>query len=394
MAEAYPAERLRIDALCDQNADRAYEASLTVEAHFRAAGCQISPRLYDAADDLIADDELDLIVITTPTYTHRKIATAALASGKKVYCDKPLAQNVQESQAILDAEAAFRNPLLMGFTRRFEAPWIRVAEMVAGGEIGDLRMIHSRTIIPYHRYLTGWWRRREWSGGALNDKGSHIFDVFNWLSGSSPLTVSAVGGRSMIEPDEEAPDRCSRCDRDCVFRRREMGTGLAIAHDLKLVAGSVRSKETDPAHIDDWCVYRSDSDIYHNGTVRFTYQSGVLATYLFSFFGPPSPDEETLELVGTTGRLLLTRALGSIDVATLDGSGNRTFSIRNDDFEGSHFGADRELVRALGRFCDGDAPAVSAAAGHESVLMVSAALESMDMNGIQIEMETNTHGTD
>ena len=393
MAETYPAERLRVDALCDQNVDRAHEASQTVEAHYRAVGCHISPRIYGAAHDLIADDELDLIVITTPTYTHREIATEALASGKKVYCDKPLAQNVAESQAILDAEEAFRNPLLIGFTRRFEAPWIEAAEVVARGEIGDLRMIHSRTIIPYHRYLTGWWRRREWSGGALNDKGSHIFDVFNWLSGSFPVAVSAVGGRSMIEPDMEAPVRCSRCDRECVFRRREMGTGHAVAPDLKLVADSVRSKETDPAHIDDWCVYRSDSDIYHNGTVRFTYESGVLATYLFSFFGPPSPDEETLELVGTTGRVMLTRALGRIDIATLDGSRNRTFSIRNDDFDGSHFGADKELIRALGRLCDGDAPAVSAAAGHESVLMVAAALESMDKNGKQIEMETTTHGT-
>ena len=45
-------------------------------------------------------------------------------------------------------------------------------------------MIQIRDIIPYHRYLTAWWRRREWSGRALNDKGCHLFDAFNWFAES------------------------------------------------------------------------------------------------------------------------------------------------------------------------------------------------------------------
>lgn len=390
MAETYPAVGLEVAALSDQNPDRMVEAARTLTDHYRAVGKQIDPRLYRSGHELITDDELDLVVITTPTHTHRAYAVPAILSGKKVYCDKPLAQNVGDSRAIFEAETAAANPLMMGFTRRFEAPWIRASELLASGEIGDLRMIQARTVIPYHRYLTGWWRRREWSGGALNDKGSHIFDVFNWMSNSKAVTVSGVGGRSMIDPDPTAPERCQDCDRSCMYRRRTKDSGEAVAPDLMLVPGSARSQETDEVHVDDSCVFRPGADIYHNGSVRFTYANGVIANYLFSFFGPPAEDEETIELIGTDGRLLLTRGLGQISIATVDGVRNRTLDVRSEDFSDSHFGADKQLVRALRGFCNGDIPVVSAAAGLESTRMVAAGLESMDQDGVQVAMEDYT----
>ncbi len=392
MAETFPDVGLEVAALCDQNQDRMVEASRTLADQYGAVGKRITPRLYQDGHELIEEADLDLVVITTPTYAHRTYADHALRSGTKVYCDKPLAQNVSEANAIFEAEKASDNPLMMGFTRRFEAPWIRVSELLAGGEIGDLRMIQSRTVIPYHRYLTGWWRRREWSGGALNDKGSHIFDVFNWMTDSRAIAVSGVGGRSMIEPDPTAPERCRDCDRTCTYRRRASGSGDAIAPDLMLLGGSARLQDTDEIHIDDSCVYRPGADIYHNGSVRFTYENGVLASYFFSFFGPPAVDEETIELVGTDGRITLTRELGRIDIATVSGMRNRTFDVQGEDFQDSHFGADKRLVRALRRFCEGEPPVVSAAAGLESVRMVEAALGSMDQNGIQVMMEDGTDG--
>lgn len=390
MAETYPTVGFEVVALSDQNPDRMIEAAATLADHYQAVGKMIDPRLYRSGHDLINDD-LDLVVITTPTYTHRAYAVPALLSGKKVYCDKPLAQNVSDSIAIFEAETEAANPLMMGFTRRFEAPWIRTSELLASGEIGELRMIQSRTVIPYHRYLTGWWRHREWSGGALNDKGSHIFDVFNWMSDSEAISVSGVGGRSMIAPDPSAPERCRDCDRSCMYRRRATDSGEAVAPDLMLVSGLARSKETDEIHVDDSCVFRPGADIYHNGSVRFTYDNGIIASYIFSFFGPPAEDEETMELIGTDGRLILTRGIGRISIATVDGVGSRTLDVRSEEFGDSHFGADKQLVRALRGFCEGDVPVVSAAAGLESTRMVAAGLESMDQGGVQIKMEDYTN---
>ncbi len=173
------------------------------------------PACTRGGTDLIDDPAVDLIVITSITDTHRQYAVPALRSGKKVYCDKPLAQNAEDAVAIVEAEAEAENRLIMGFTRRYEAPWRRAFGLLAEGTIGDLTMILIRDIIPYHRYLQAWWRRREWSGGALSDKGSHLFDVFNWFTQSRAVRAHGFGGRSVVEPDPLAPPRCTQGARAC-----------------------------------------------------------------------------------------------------------------------------------------------------------------------------------
>jgi predicted dehydrogenase len=247
-------------------------------------------------------------------------------------------------------------------------------------------MIQVRNIIPYHRYLTGWWRRREWSGGALNDKGSHLFDVFNWFTGSRALKVHGFGGRSMIRPDPTAPARCRECDRDCPFRRRLSENAAPAAEDLQTHAGASWLQETEERYQDDTCVYAPGSDLYHNGTIHFSYQNGVIASYFYTIFGPPAKDEETLELVGTRGRLILTRHTGMLDIVTDYGQTKQVLDCRDENFEDSHFGADIALVKELRRFCDGAPPSVTARAGLEATRMVMAAFRSMDAGGTTISM--------
>jgi predicted dehydrogenase len=127
---------------------------------------------------------------------------------------------VEDGIAIVETETRTGNALIMGFTRRYEASWRKAYDILSQGTIGDLSMIQVRDIIPYSRYLTAWWRRRARSGGALNDKGCHIFDVFNWFAASRAKRVHGFGGRSVIEPDPHAPSRCRECDRVCPYRRR------------------------------------------------------------------------------------------------------------------------------------------------------------------------------
>jgi predicted dehydrogenase len=350
---------------------------------FADQGVDIDPKLYRDGLDLIAAAEVDLIMITSITDTHRQFAIPALLSGKKVYCDKPLAHNAQDAIAIVDAEARANNPLIMGFTRRYELPWQRAYALLQEGVIGDLLMIQVRDIIPYHRYLTAWWRRRAWSGGALNDKGCHLFDVFNWFTGSRPVQVSGFGGRSVVAPDPSAPRRCSECDRECPYRRRPLGDdGLGFQPHY----GRSWLGEQNEKNMDDVCVYAPGSDLYHNGSIHFGYENGVIAAYFYSIFGPHADDQETLELVGTTGRIILTRHTGTLDVAADHGKNRYVVDCRTGHFGGTHFGADMELVRELRRFYDGAPPTVSAHSGLEATRMVMAAFKSMDGGGLLVPM--------
>ncbi len=374
----------RITALCDRNVTRMEEAQHLLTQAFAEQEVTIAPQLYQNGLDLIQAPEVDLILVTSITDTHREFAVPALQSGKKVYCDKPLAQNAEDSVAIVEAEAASDNPLIMGFTRRYELPWQKAYALLQEGAIGELLMIQVRDIIPYHRYLTAWWRRRAWSGGALNDKGSHLFDVFNWFSESRPVQVQGFGSRSALRPDPTAPPRCMLCDRECPYRRRTQDgepTGIVLHWGDSWLA------ETEEKYMDDVCVYAPGSDLYHNATIHFTYENGVLASFFYSIFGPHAQDEETLELVGTEGRIILTRSTGELDVVSEYGRDHEVVTCRSEHFGGSHFGADAALVRELRRFCDGAPPMVSARNGLEATRMVMGAFKSMDQGGVTVQMQ-------
>jgi predicted dehydrogenase len=383
MAQMARETGFRVTALHDRNPARSVEVRDVLAAVYAQEGIETAPQIYDSGRDLIDAPEVDLVVITSITDTHRAYAVPALHSGKKVYCDKPLAHNVEDSIDIVEAEAEAENPLIMGFTRRYEAAWKRAHELLQKGVIGDLAMLQVRDVIPYHRYLTAWWRRRAWSGGALNDKGCHLFDVFNWFSGSRAIEVHGFGGRSMVAADPDAPPRCMECDRDCPYRRRSPGTA---AFDIVPHFGPSWLEETEERFMDDVCVYAPGSDLYHNATIHLTYENGVIASYFYTIFGPEAEDQETLELVGTAGRIILTRKTGTLDVISDHGRAHQVIDCRDEDFGGTHFGADVALIREMRRFYDGEPPTVSARAGLEATRIVMAALRSMDRGGVTVEM--------
>ncbi|MFJ4481325.1 Gfo/Idh/MocA family protein [Streptomyces longwoodensis] len=148
---------------------------------------------------LIARDDVDLVDICTPGDSHAEIALAALAAGKHVLCEKPLANTVAEAEAMTRAaeEAHGRGQIAMvGFNYRRVPATALARRMVAAGRLGTLR--HVRVT-----YLQDWlvdpqfpltWRlRRELAGsGSLGDLGAHIVDLAQHLAGERLAGVSAL----------------------------------------------------------------------------------------------------------------------------------------------------------------------------------------------------------
>ncbi|MHA5047191.1 Gfo/Idh/MocA family protein [Streptomyces sp. SD15] len=148
---------------------------------------------------LIARDDVDIVDICTPGDSHAEIAVAALAAGKHVLCEKPLANTVEEAELMTEAaEAAFdRGQMSMvGFNYRRLPATSLARNMVAEGRLGVLR--HVRVT-----YLQDWlvdpefpltWRlRKEHAGsGALGDLGAHIVDLAQYLAGEPVVGVSAL----------------------------------------------------------------------------------------------------------------------------------------------------------------------------------------------------------
>ncbi|GAA3345314.1 Gfo/Idh/MocA family oxidoreductase [Amorphoplanes nipponensis] len=148
---------------------------------------------------VVERDDIDLIDICTPGDTHREIALAALAAGKHVLCEKPLANSVAEAREMAEAAARARSRgvrAMCAFNYRRVPAVALMRQLVADGRIGTIR--HVRAV-----YLQDWivdpefplvWRlRRDVAGsGALGDIGAHIVDLTQYVTGQSITGVSAL----------------------------------------------------------------------------------------------------------------------------------------------------------------------------------------------------------
>ncbi|MEP9362077.1 Gfo/Idh/MocA family oxidoreductase [Nocardioides sp. CN2-186] len=140
--------------------------------------------------EVIARDDIDLVDICTPGFTHAEIAIAALEAGKHVLCEKPLANTVAEAEAMTAAaEQAHAHGVrtMVGFTYR-RVPAIALArQLVAEGRIGEIRHVRAQ-------YLQDWiadpeaplsWRldKTQAGSGALGDIGAHVIDLTQHITG-------------------------------------------------------------------------------------------------------------------------------------------------------------------------------------------------------------------
>lgn len=148
---------------------------------------------------VIARDDIDLIDIVTPGDSHAEIAIAALAAGKHVLCEKPLANSVAEAEAMEQAAqdaAAHGIRAMVGFTYRRVPAVTLMRDMIASGRIGTIRQVRAS-------YRQDWladpespmtWRldKDRAGSGALGDIGAHIVDMTQFVTGQDLTQVSGV----------------------------------------------------------------------------------------------------------------------------------------------------------------------------------------------------------
>ena len=155
---------------------------------------------------LVERDDIDLVDVCTPGDTHAEIVIAALEAGKHVLCEKPLANSVEEAEAMTraaEAAAASGVRAMVGFTYR-RVPAIALArQLVAEGRLGTLHHVRAQ-------YLQDWivdpqaplsWRleKDKAGSGSLGDIGAHIIDITQYITGD---TISRVTGRLHTFVDE------------------------------------------------------------------------------------------------------------------------------------------------------------------------------------------------
>ena len=160
----------------------------------RAAGKGLAP-VYESYEDLLADEEVDVVHLTTPNHLHHPQAKQALDAGKHVVCEKPLAMTSEESAELV--ELAERSGLVhcTNFNIRFYPMVQEARERVRAGELGAVWSVHGGYLQDWLAEPTDWnWRLEPDKGGAMRaigDIGSHWMDLAQFVTGQRIVEVFA-----------------------------------------------------------------------------------------------------------------------------------------------------------------------------------------------------------
>lgn len=153
------------------------------------------PSRYADPQALLADPTLQAVAICTPPPTHATLALAALAAGKHVLVEKPLALSLREC-AELQARASSLpgQQTTVGFNLRWHRLMSAAGELVRAGAVGHLQTVRLTLTSGYRHRLTSpqWRNQRQTGGSVLLELGSHVFDLARFLTGDEFAEVYAV----------------------------------------------------------------------------------------------------------------------------------------------------------------------------------------------------------
>ena len=262
---------------------------------------------YEAADfeRMIAEQQPDTVIVTTPDYLHHEYIVAALKAGRNVMTEKPMTVDLAKLRAVLEAQQQSGKQLTVTFNYRYTPARTQLKDLLMSGVIGDITAVDFRWYLDRVHgadYFRRWHRYKEKSGGLLVHKSTHHFDLMNWWVASTPKTVSANGKRVFYTPEmaEELGlgahgERCHDCP---VFERCEYRLDLAgdpALRELYLDA------EDDDGYLRDKCVFADDITIEDTMQVQVKYANDVFLNYTLCAYSPWEGLE--IKFHGTKGEL-------------------------------------------------------------------------------------------
>ncbi|HUW56933.1 MAG TPA: Gfo/Idh/MocA family oxidoreductase [Planctomycetota bacterium] len=218
--------RAHVDCVYDVDPEAAREKALVWKA-----------RVVPSAEDLV-DAGVDIVVIATPGFAHREYVEMAAAAGKHILCEKPLALNLEDAQAIRRAVADAGVVFTCNFTQRHKPEFVQLREVQQSGRLGGVvsawAALHAPASSGRWRHIqqSGHWRASmELSGGRISEFCSHTINWLLWVLGRP----KSVYGKALFVTEGFALDDADYAIIDC-----EDGVGLLDVHRHAGIARDTR----------------------------------------------------------------------------------------------------------------------------------------------------------
>jgi myo-inositol 2-dehydrogenase/D-chiro-inositol 1-dehydrogenase len=139
--------------------------------------------------EAIGHKEVDAILICTPTSSHAELIEQGLASGKHIFCEKPMDLSLERTAMLVKKSKESRQKVMLGFNRRFDPDFMKAQKAVAEGAIGNLQIVKITSRdpgLPPIDYI-------KHSGGLFMDMAIHDFDMARYIMGKEVVEVFAKG---------------------------------------------------------------------------------------------------------------------------------------------------------------------------------------------------------
>lgn len=145
---------------------------------------------YAAVDDVLADDQVDAVVVATPNESHAPIALRCLEAKKHVILEKPMCLTTAEADSLIEASRRQGCLLTVRHNRRWDGDFLTVKEVIQNGQLGKIVVLDSAINTLYRP--SDWRAQKSRGGGEFVDWGCHLVDQVLQLVPSAPVSAFAV----------------------------------------------------------------------------------------------------------------------------------------------------------------------------------------------------------
>jgi predicted dehydrogenase len=157
----------------------------------QAVADELGVKAFSNHGDLF-NEGLDAVLVVTPTWTHREICVEAANNGIAVFCEKPMALNLEDCDAMIEAADNNNVPLMLGFVMRYWPIYVELNKRLQNGDIGDLKLAWSTRLSGRPPVGVGEWRLDRKLVGGTWSSSVHELDLLLWMGGP----VASVHGNA------------------------------------------------------------------------------------------------------------------------------------------------------------------------------------------------------
>lgn len=201
---------------------------------------------YSSKEELLADPEIDGVIIATTNEAHKPLAIEAMAAGKNVICEKPVTCTSAELCEIMEAAKKYNKVFTIDQNRRTNRDFVLMRRKVEEGLLGDVYVIESR-VEGSRGMPTGWRTIKRLGGGMMLDWGVHLIDQLMYMYSENKVTSVYCEMLSIQYPEVDDNFRMIMTFDNGVTAQIEVATNNYITHPRWYVLGKEGTLQ-----IDDW----------------------------------------------------------------------------------------------------------------------------------------------